>query len=436
MADVSTGETLAVPDAGAAGAEADRGYRVYVLLTLFLVYTFNFIDRQIVVILAGPIQAELGLSDTQLGLLGGIAFALFYSGLGIPIALLADRFSRALIVTLALALWSGFTMLCGFAQGYWQLFLCRMGVGVGESGGVAPSHSLITDYFPPAERARAFAVFSFGIPVGSAAGILFGGLIAARIDWRMAFVVCGVAGLVLAPVMAFTVREPVRGRFDPPAPKTAAPPLREVLRLLIGKHSFWLITFGASSSSFLNYGLGFWLPQFLRRNFELSLTGLSLYFSSIVFFGGLLGIWVGGYLGDRLGRTSKAAYARVPAASFVWSLPFSFLGVLSPSLEVAFVMFLIPTALGMLWMSPVITSIQHLVPPAMRATASAVFLFLNTLIGMGLGVPFFGIASDLLASRFGPDSLRYSIMIGLIFKVIAAVLLYRASHHLEREWHR
>lgn len=421
MADVST--------------EQGRGYRIYVLLVLFLVYTFNFIDRQIVGILAGSIKADLGLTDTQLGLMGGIAFALLFASLGIPIALLADRFNRVWIVTCSLALWSAFTALCGVAQGFWQLFLFRIGVGVGEAGGVAPSYSLISDYFPPAERARAFAVFSFGIPVGSAAGILFGGLIAARIDWRMAFLACGVAGLVLAPLMAFTVREPARGRFDPSAAKTAAAPLGEVLRTLAGKRSFWLITFGATSSSTLGYGLAFWLPQFFARSFGMSLTELSLYYSAIAFFGGVLGIWMGGYLADRLGRTSKAAYGLVPAAAFVLSIPFYAAGMLSTSPVLAFVVFLIPSALGLVWLGPVITSIQHLVPPAMRATASAVFLFSNNLLGIGFGIFVFGKMSDILGPRFGAESLRYSILIGLVFYVLAATLLYLASRRLERDWH-
>jgi MFS family permease len=419
-----------------AATAQDRGYRFYVLFLLFLVYTFNFIDRQIVGILAGPIKAELGLTDTQLGLMGGIAFALLFASLGIPIALLADRFHRVWIITLSLTLWSAFTALCGVAQGFGQLFLFRIGVGIGEAGGVAPSYSLISDYFPPAERARAFAAFSFGIPVGSAAGILFGGLIAARIDWRIAFLACGVAGLALAPLLAFTVREPVRGRFDPAGAKTAAPPLSEVLRTLTGKSSFWLLTFGATSSSTLGYGLAFWLPQFLARSFGMSLTRLSLYYSGIAFFGGLLGIWMGGYLGDRLGRTRKAAYALVPATAFVLSLPFYAAGMLSTSPVLAFFLFLIPSALGLVWLGPVITSIQHLVPPALRATASAAFLFVNNLLGIGFGIFFFGKMSDLLGPRFGAESLRYSILIGLVFYILAALLLYLASRRLERDWHR
>jgi len=415
--------------------EQGRGYRIYVLLLLFLVYTFNFVDRQIAGILAGPIKAELGLTDTQLGLLGGIAFALLFAGLGLPIAWLADRFNRVWIVSLALTLWSAFTALCGFAGSFGQLFLCRIGVGIGEAGGVAPSYSLISDYFPPVVRARAFAAFSFGIPVGTAAGILFGGLIAARIDWRVAFFVCGAAGLVLAPLLALTVREPVRGRFDASGAGASAPPFREVLKTLGGTRSFWLLVFGATSSSTIGYGLAFWLPQFFARSFGMSLTTLSLYFSAISLFGGLLGIWMGGLLADRLGRTNKKAYALVPAAAFVLSLPFYAFGFLSMSPVPAFFLFLIPSALGLVWLGPVITAIQHLVAPALRATASAVFLFINNLLGIGFGVFFFGKMADVLRPRFGEESLRYSILIGLLFYLLAALLLFLASRRLERDWH-
>ncbi len=176
------------------------GNRTYTLFILVIVYTFNFIDRQIVAILAVPIKADLLLSDTQLGLMGGLAFALFYTALGIPVAMLADRSSRTWIMTIALTIWSAMTALCGLAGNFWQLFLARLGVGVGEAGGVAPAWSLIADYYPPNQRARALSIYSFGIPIGSALGIIFGGLIASQVSWRMAFFAVGLAGIVLAPI--------------------------------------------------------------------------------------------------------------------------------------------------------------------------------------------------------------------------------------------
>jgi len=414
-----------------------RGTRAYVLAMLVLVYAFNFIDRQIVGILAGPIKAELGLTDTQLGLMGGLAFALFYTALGVPIGLLADRKSRTWIMTVALALWSGFTALCGYATSFWQLFLARMGVGVGEAGGVAPAYSIIADTFPPETRARALGVYSFGIPLGSAAGILLGGWIAASVDWRTAFIAVGLAGLVLAPIFRLTVKEPPRGRFDPPRPAdAAAPSLRAVLATLAAKPSFWLLSVGAGCSSIVGYGLIFWLPSFFGRTYGLSLVDVSLFYGSIVLVGGVLGIWAGGALGDRMGAASKAAYARVPAIAFLLAVPCYAIGVTADSLWLGYAFFLLPQALGLAWLGPVLAAVQGVAPAAMRTTTGAIFLFVNNLIGLGLGTLFFGVVSDRLAPRFGDESLRYSILLGLAFYLVSATLLLLASKRLDRDWAR
>lgn len=419
-------------------APADKGYRYGVLALLILVYTFNFIDRQIIGILAGPIKEELNLTDTQLGWMGGLAFALFYTGLGIPIAWLADRFSRVWIMTVSLAVWSGFTALCGFTNSFWQLFLARMGVGVGEAGGVAPAYSLISDYFPPKERARAMAVYSFGIPIGSALGILFGGLLASLVDWRFAFIAVGFAGLLIAPVFRLLVKDPPRGQYDPKpepgSPASRAAPMGVVLSTILPKPSFWLISFGASCSSILGYGLIFWLPSFFQRSFGLSLVDRSLFMAGIIFVGGIIGIWIGGMLGDKLGGKHKGAYALIPAVAFVLSIPCYAFGLLSESLVVAFFVFLVPQALGLVWLGPVITAIQHLGPANMRATASALFLFINNLIGIGFGTVFFGMLSDYLTPRYGDEALKMSILFGLVFYALSAVFFFLASRRLKRDW--
>jgi len=424
------------------GAEAARpagSYRFFVLAMLILVYTFNFIDRQIIGILAGPIKAELALTDTQLGLMGGLAFALFYTALGIPIAWVADRTSRTWIMTIALTLWSGFTALCGLAQSFWQLFLCRLGVGVGEAGGVAPSYSLIADYFPPHERARALGVYSFGIPVGSALGIFLGGWIASAIDWRTAFIAVGLMGVCLAPLFRLAVREPRRGGFDA-APKTAAEAghasFGAALRTLAAKPSFWALSFGSASCSIMGYGLFFWLPSFFQRTYGLPLMDVSLFFGAIVLAGGVVGIWVGAWLGDRLGPGDPGAYARIPAIAFVLAAPCYAAGVLSSWLPLTFVLFLVPQALGLTWLGPIITAVQHLVAPNMRTTASAIFLFINNLIGIGFGTVFLGALSDVLNARFGEESLRYAILTGLVFYLVSASLFWFASKRLARDWHR
>ncbi len=411
--------------------------RHHVLALLFVVYTFNFIDRQIIGILAAPIQAELGASDSEMGLLGGLAFALFYTGLGIPIAWLADRWSRTWIMTVALTLWSGFTALCGLTMNYTQLFLARMGVGVGEAGGVAPAYSLISDYFPPKERARALAIYSFGIPIGSAAGIALGGIVATMVDWRVAFIVVGLMGVLIAPVFRLFVREPERGRYDAKTVDAQAAPRAgffEALGVVTRKPSFWLLSFGASCSSIMGYGSFFWIPSFLQRSYDFSLQQSAFFYSAILLTGGVVGVWLGGWLGDKLGAKRRAMFALVPACAWILAAPCYALGLLSPSPTAAFFLFLAPTALGLVWLGPVITAVQHLAPAHMRTTASASFLFINNLIGIGLGTYLLGLISDLLAARFAEESLRYSILAGTGFYVVAAVLYVIAAKRLGRDW--
>lgn len=414
-------------------AQTSGRFRMVVLGLLILAYTLNFLDRQILGILAGPIKADLGLTDSQLGLMGGLAFALFYTALGVPVAWLADRWSRTWIMTGALALWSGFTALCGLATGFWTLFLARMGVGVGEAGGVAPAYSLISDYFPKSQRARALAAYSFGIPIGSAFGILFGGLIAHAIDWRAAFIIVGLAGVALAPIFRLVVREPKRGAFDEAPPAPAATPTGSVGPLL-RKPSFWLISLGAAASSVCGYGIAFWLPSFFERSLGMSLVDRSVFLGAITLVGGLIGVWAGGWLGDRLGAKRPAAYLLVPAAAFVIALPCFFLAVQTESLALAFFLFLIPQGLNLAWLGPVLTAVQHLAPAAQRSVASACFLFVNNLIGLGLGTWYFGAVSDALTPRFGLESLRYAIYSGLGFYLVSALLFVIGARRLSRDW--
>ncbi len=406
-----------------------RRYRVTALVMLLLVYTFNFVDRQILGILAPTIKTDLALTDTQLGLLGGLAFALLYSTLAIPLAWLADRTSRTWVITLSLAVWSAFTALCGVAGSFAQLFAFRVGVGVGEAGGVAPSYAVIADTFAPDRRARALAVYSLGIPLGSAAGVMLGGYIATSIDWRTAFIVVGVAGLVLAPVFRLCVREPVRG-----SDACDREPVRRVFGILARKPSFWLLAFGASASSMLGYGLAFWLPSLMQRSFGLDLIATAQFYGGVLLLGGVAGVLLGGVLGDRLGARDRRMYARVPAIAFVIAVPLFAAGILSSSVTAAFVFFLVPQALAYVWLAPVITAIQHLVPGHMRATASATFLLINNLIGLGGGSFALGALSDTLAAHYGDEALRYAMLAGLVLYLVAALLMWLASTPLRRDW--
>ena len=420
--------------AGEGGRGGGPGGRV--LLILLLAYIFNFIDRQIIGVLALPIKAQLHLSDGQLGLMGGIAFALFYSGLAIPIAWLADRANRVRIIAWSVGLWSLFTAACGFAQNFWHLFLARMGVGIGEAGGVAPSYALISDYYPREKRGRALAFFSLGIPIGSALGVFFGAWIASHLDWRSAFLIVGLAGLPAALMVRFLIPEPVRGGHDS-AEGTAsapAPPFLTVAATLARIPSFWLLSFGAASGSILGYGLIFWLPSFFARSFHLELGQVGWFYGSIVLIGGVAGTWLGGWFGDRTGPADPGSYARIPALCFLVAAPVFAIGLFAPSLWLGWLLFAIGQMLALAWLGPVIAAVQHIVPPNMRATASASFLFINNLIGIGIGVALPGFMSEALNGRYGEDALKYSILYGLVFYLLSAALYFVAARRLTRDW--
>lgn len=419
-------------------APVDRaGPRTGVVLALLLLaYIFNFLDRQIVSILKIPIKAELGLTDTQLGLLGGIAFASVYSTLAIPIARYADRTRRrAKVISVAVAFWSLFTAICGMAGSFWQLFIARMGVGVGEAGGVAPSYALIAEHVPPERRARSLAIFSLGIPIGSALGLFFGGWLAQEVDWRTAFMVIGLAGLPVAALIWMFVPERPQGRPPPPERAVGAPSegFLETAAQLARKPSFWLLSFGAASGSICGYGLGFWLPSYFSENLGLSLTSIGTYMGSLVLVGGILGIWLGGVVADRLGTARPHYYALTPAITFLLAAPGFAFAMTVESQVLAWVLFTLAYALSLAWLGPIINAVQTLVEPARRATASASFLLINNLIGIGFGTFIFGFMSDQLRPIYGEEAMRYSIIGGLGFYLLAAVLCALAAARVTRD---
>jgi len=399
-----------------------------VLGLLLIAYIFNYLDRQILGILAGSIIKELKLTDTQFGVLSGPPFALLYSLLGVPFALLADRTSRSRVIAAALTMWSAFTGLCGLATSFWQLFVFRMGVGVGEAGGVAPSYALIADYFEPRRRARAMAIFSLGVPIGLASGTLIGAYIAHAISWRAAFYVMGIAGVLLAPVLLYFVR-------DLPRHTEAAPaPLRSVFPILARKPVFWLMAFAAGSSSLCGYGLAVWTPSVLERSFGMDLLGRGQFLASIVLLGGCTGVFAGGWFADRLGHLDRGWYARLPAIAWLITAPTFAAGLLAPNLWLAWPLLLIPNALNIFWLGPVTTAIQHLVPRPMRATASASFLLINNLIGLGVGPFLIGGLSDMLKKTYGVEALRYAAVACTSFYVVAGLLMLLCVSRIRKSW--
>ena len=407
--------------------------RFLVLAMLLLVYIFNFADRMLLGVMAAPIKADLGLTDGQLGLLGGTAFALLYATVGVPIGWLADRRSRSWIITVALCVWSGFTALCGIASSFATLFLARLGVGVGEAGGVAPSYSMIADYFPPHERARALGVYSFGIPIGGAAGLAFGGMIASAFDWRVAFIAMGVAGILIAPLFKWLVHDPVRGGTEH-ATIAAPPRLAEAFRTIARKPAFWLIAFGSALGSTASYGVAFWIPSFYVRSFGMPLSQVTLLYAGVVLFGGVAGIWLGAWLGDRFGPRRPGTYLAIPMVALAASIPFFAMAVMAGSPMLSLALLFVPSMLGSMGFGTVLTAVQHVVPEALRSTSSALFLFINNLIGLGLGSAVLGFISDALARQHGEQSLRYALLAGSLFYAMAALLYFFASRRAAKDW--
>jgi len=412
-----------------------RIYPWYALGILFTVYVFNFIDRSILNILAQSIKEDLEISDTALGFLGGLAFALFYTGLGIPIARIADKGVRRNVLTVCLTLWSGMTALCGFAQNYWHLLLARIGVAVGEAGGSPPSHSMISDLFPPDRRATALGIYALGIPVGTMIGNLAGGYLNDALSWREAFMVVGIPGLVLAVLVRSTLREPSRGAADPKQTvAAAAPPVEQVLRGLWSRSSFRWLSLGAGCHAFTGYGTGAWNAPFFERMHGLTTTeiGTALFWLGIP---GAISTFAGGWFGDLLGKRDVRWYVWLTAIVVVAAAPFSVFGYLWHDPWIVFWVWVIPSLLGSFWLAPAFALTQGLVGLRMRAVAASVMLFVLNIIGLGFGPWFVGFASDVLnaTTTLGVASLRWALVICNGFSLIACYCYLRAGRTLKAD---
>jgi predicted MFS family arabinose efflux permease len=390
---------------------SDR-YKTYALSVFLLVYVINFVDRQIFSILIEPIRAEIHLSDTQLGFLGGIAFAIFYTFAGIPIARWADRGVRKNIVSLAIVIWSAMTMLTATSKTFGMLLVARIGVGVGEAGCSPPIHSLISDYFAEEKRATALATYALGIPIGGAIGTLAGGWIGEYFGWRMAFVVVGVPGILIAALFYLTIKEPPRGFSEPKGVvvKKDIVPLMDTMRFMWRLKSFRHLSIAGALHAFVGYGVGLFLPSFFIRVHGFGLAETSTYLF-LIGLTGVIGTYLGGYLGDRYGQTDRRWYMGIPGVATFVSIPFAVAFYLSDDPMLAIFLAIPGAILGPMYLGPTFGMTQTLVPPAMRAMASAFLLFILNLIGLGLGPLFAGFLSDQLKPTYGEESIRYSLLI-------------------------
>ena len=420
----TTGATAAQPSA--LFSEATRRY---VLGVLVVTYTFNFIDRQILGILVEPIKRDLGVSDTWMGLLTGLAFAVFYTVMGIPIARFADRANRRNLVALALAIWSGFTALQGAAQSFWQLVLFRIGVGVGEAGCSPPSHSILADYYPPNRRATALGIYSLGIPVGILFGFFVGGWMEEFFGWRWAFVVVGVPGLLLALLVRLTVREPPRGYSEQRTSEGEQPSIVEVARYLLARKSFVHMAIGGGVTAFVGYGLITWAAPFFMRTHGMSSGELGTWLGLIFGIPGGIGIALGGRLADRFGERDARWYLWIVAAALLVVVPVGLGVYLSDDATLALLFLVVPVLLGNFYQATTFAQTQTLVGLRMRSVAAAILLFVLNIIGLALGPSAVGFLSDLLAPEFGNDSLRWALLICSLANLWAAFHYWQAGRH-------
>jgi len=408
-------------------------YRQYVLGILLVVYIFNFIDRQILSILLEPIRQDLRLSDTQLGFLSGVAFAIFYATLGIPIARLADRSSRVNVISWSLAAWSLMTAVCGLAANFWQLMLGRIGVAVGEAGASPASHSLISDYFVPETRASAMGIYAMGVPIGTLIGLLAGGWLVHFFDWRTAFIVVGLPGVLMAIIVRMTVKEPPRGNSEAIMKEQAPVPLKEAIAFLWARPSFRHVVLAVAFHAFVSYGYNGWLPAFFARSYGMGSAEIGSWLAPLIGIFAGLGTFSGGYISDYFARRDRRWYVWVPGITLAVSVPFFLLAFMSDDKYTTLALLIVPLYFNYIYLGPTFAMIQGLATVRMRAIASAILLFVISLIGLGLGPFGVGVLSDYLKPEFGEESLRIALMFVFLFNIWAGIHYYIASLTLRED---
>jgi predicted MFS family arabinose efflux permease len=403
------------------------------LAMLFVVGTINFVDRQLLAMLIEPIRADIALSDTQFGLLTGLAFALFYAGMGVPVAILADRWNRVRLIGIACILWSGFTAACGLVSNFWQLALMRFGVGAGEAGGTAPSVSVLADYYPPDRRPVAMALFTCNGPFGVFVGAAFGAWAAAAIGWRNAFLAIGAVGILVGPLLIWLVHEPARGQMDESANDDPVPFAR-ALGLFRERPSLMLVLPATAFAAFVSYGMLNWIPAYLMRVQAMPLAAMGTWFApvaGITFAAGTLG---GGWLVARLSQRSPRAYGRVPAIATAILIPSLIAALTIDGWPAALALMIVPLTACTFYIAPSLALVQNLTPPRARATATAILMLMFNIVGLGFGPLFVGFVSDMLKPGHGIESLRWGLMALIPFAVAACAVQIAMTRHLDRDF--
>jgi MFS family permease len=423
-----------IPTASIENPYASSSSRSYALGLLTLVYSFNFIDRQLLSILQESIKLDLSLSDGQLGLLTGFAFALFYVTAGIPIARWADRSNRRNIVAMSISLWSFMTAISGLAQNYVQLLSARVGVGIGEAGGSPPSHSIVSDIYPKEKRATALSFYSTGVNIGVLFGFLLGGWLNEFFGWRVAFFVVGVPGIFIGVLVRLTLREPIRGLMENKIVSEIQVSFYEVINLLWSRRSFRHLALGAGLNAFAAYGVLSWLASFFIRSHGMTTGELGTWLAMSTGLFGAIGVFAGGMIADKLAPRDKRWYMWIPAGAGAIAIPFMIAVMLVPGQYTALILAFIPGLMYNVYLGNCIATTHGLVGQRMRATSSAILFLILNIIGLGLGPASIGMLSDFLTPSLGTDSLRYAMLILIPGVTIWSVLhFYLASRTLQKD---
>lgn len=406
-----------------------------VLAALTFVYVLNFLDRQLIGIVAKPIQDSLGVTDGQLGLIGGLYFAMFYCFIAIPVGWFADRTSRVGVLSLACAIWSAATVACGMASSYTQLVVARMAVGFGEAGGVPPSYAIITDTYPPGRRAAAFGIFNLGPALGAAVGVAFGALIAEHFGWRMPFIIIGAIGIVTALLLRLLMREPVRGATDAATAPVAAEKARfwPTVGMFFSHPVLMLAALGSGATQFVTYGLGNFAVLFLMREKGMVLGEVALWYALVIAIGMGGGMIVSGRVIDRMTRRSRAGYAIAPAVSLAVAMPFYLAFVWAPAWPFALALLLVVMVFNYVYLSAAVALVQDEVRPDQRVLSGALLLLVMNFIGLGLGPTWVGFASDLFKARGDAHALQTALYTLTPFYLVAIALFALLARRLARE---
>ena len=420
---------------GKSGFSVSNTYRYYVLALLVAVGVCSWVDRNVFSVLLESIKLEFSFSDTQLGLLGGVAFGLFYASVGLPIAYLADRYNRRNIIAIALFLWSIMTTLSGAAIGFVSLFLVRIGVGVGEAGGAPPSQSLVSDYFPPEKRGFAMGILYLYIPLGFLVGFLLGGWIDQFFGWRKAFFVVGVPGVILSILLRLTLREPPRGHAEGVRDSGVTPSLFSTVRYFCSRPSMRHIPLAGAIHGIGAWAMGVWLPAYFIRVHGMGSGEVGTWMALIYGFGGGVGVLYGGHLSDRLVKKTgdERWYMWLSALAVLVSAPFAFLIFLPKTPLPALLFLIVPITVMHMFLGPIIAMIQGLAGLRRRAVAAAFYLFLANLVSMGVGPVIVGMVSDYFNARYGNESLRYALLVTVFVTFLWSSIHFFLSTRTLRE---